>query len=218
MTRKRIVAYAVFYTVGVLAFAAIPYCPALSAWWVPVPVGAVMAWPFLMLRKCGRFGFKFHFETPDKPYEYKPEKQDRRDPVKQHSNRRQPIPTLDLLRQGETEAHRDKIKARAQIGTDIDLSDIPLPPGNWKTNYPPKQDLAAKPPSKQDRPQKGKPSRPPATRSESTPKNSVKDEVDDFWDSMPSRRRQPDEYSLPLFPDEEARPKAAVQRDKSVFL
>ncbi|WP_432263273.1 hypothetical protein [Cupriavidus sp. TMH.W2] len=194
MIFKKPLLYGAFYVVAISAVVFAKSHPDMGLWWLSPLMYAAMSWPFFVKYHCGRFQFAFHCEEEFEPRDEKafPEVEVDRRP------RRKGPSSLDLLREAN-------LAGKPKKCSDIDLSDIPLPPGKWKTNYPPKKDLTVKPAANRTRVTESKHDVPPAPAVTANSDTSDSDHEHDYWQSKHQRRsRHPDEYSLPLFPAEEA--------------
>ncbi|WP_425953113.1 hypothetical protein [Ralstonia pseudosolanacearum] len=207
---KKVLLYVVFYAVAVSAVVFAKTHRELGLWWLSPLLYTVMSWPFFIKYHCGKFQFAFPRE--EAPFEPKEEK-DLRVVVADKAPKRRGPGSLELLRQADAAARKNE-------NSDIDLSDIPLPPGKWKTNYPPKKDQAKVTTSKPARVSVSQQPVPPAPAApDASPSEEPSDEVHNFWNEKNARRsRRPDEFSLPLFPEEEATLNANVSQQDDFFL
>ncbi|ABO59717.1 hypothetical protein BSFA1_79420 (plasmid) [Burkholderia sp. SFA1] len=195
MPLKRQLLFGSFYIAATASVVFITAHPKWGLWWVSTLLVFVMIWPFLVKHHFGKFGFAMSVQTlpgaRDEPETVSPEIE--------RPRKRRASSSIDMVRAADREARA------ATSASNIDLSDIPLPAGYNKTNYPPKKSpRKATSSSKSSRVAVSKESVPVAPTLPSVSDEPSLDEAQAYWQSKHQRRaRHPDEFSLPLFPEQE---------------
>ncbi|MDR5799066.1 MULTISPECIES: hypothetical protein [Caballeronia] len=195
MPLKRQLLFGSFYIAASASVVFITAHPKWGLWWVSTLLVFVMIWPFLVKHHFGKFGFAMSNQAP---YEARDEPKTVSLEIDSPRKRRSSS-SIDMVRAADREA-------RVAKASNIDLSDIPLPPGYTKTSYPPKKSSRKMTSSsKSSRAAVSTESVPVAPTLPSVSDEPSSDEAQAYWQSKHQRRaRHPDEFSLPLFPEQEA--------------
>ena len=191
--------FAVFYALAFSVVITIKSNPDHGYWWAPPLLYALMSWPFFMWYYCGKFQFAPHHLEPielrsDETHLPRIE-------VERPVRRRGPS-SLELLRQTHLEHQRQPAPPEERTSKPV--------PAVQRPTTPPKPEPA-------DKPVNGKrasvskhsvpivPTRLPAAAAAKTDHaEETTDDAKDYWQAKLHRRvRHPDEFSLPLFPEEE---------------
>lgn len=196
MTIKRPLLFGSFYIAATAAVVVLTAHPKWGLWWVSTLLVFVMIWPFLVKHHFGKFGFAMNAQTV---LEVRVGSETT-SPEIERPRKRKGSSSIDMVRAADREARA------AKAASNIDLSDIPLPPGYTKTNYPPKRSPRnVTDSSKSSRVGVSKESVPVAPTLPSVSDEPSSDDAQAYWQSKNQRRaRHPDEFSLPLFPEQEA--------------
>lgn len=214
MKARRWMCYAVFYAMAICVVVMVKANPGRGYGWAPPLLYAAMSWPFFMWYHCGKFQFAPHYVEPIE--QRSEEAMMPRIEVDRPVRRRGPS-SLELLRQ----AHAEHQLTQA-APTERTSKRVPVIQNPTRTQAKPEQPEKS---ASGKRPTVSKhtvPTVPTALAADAATEHveaEVADEARDYWQAKLNRRaRHPDEYSLPLFPEEEKALNAKVSDDEDLFL
>lgn len=199
MKAKRWMCYAVFYAVAICVVITVKANPGHGYWWAPPLLYALMSWPFFMWYYCGKFQFTPHYVEP---IELRCDETQLPCIEVERPVRRRGPSSLELLRRAPMEHQRQpsppeartpKRVPAAQRPTTLPTPEMADKPMNGKRASVSKHSVPTVPTGL-----------PGAAAAMTDHAEETTDAAKDYWQAKLHRQaRHPDEFSLPLFPDEE---------------